>query len=134
MRINVNNNAKLDKKLSECNGGARSHTAAVSDVQYEAARAESVLDKIGLTKQSRAGARVSVVSGSVLPKSYKYKVYRTHFVLERGTCAWYLVSCHRHEYYRDLPASNGVVSLSNSITESEVCRVFGQKLGFKVSQ
>ena len=77
---------------------------------------------------------MSVQSGSVLPKAYKYKAFRTQYALERGASAWYLTECERVESYREVAAWSGVVTLPSGITESEVCRVFGQKLGFKVSQ
>jgi len=77
--------------LAEANGRASRHTfTAWSDIEAEASTAESKLDKLGIPKAERAGAKLIAQSGSVLPNAYRYTARGTVITLLRRSSGWYL--------------------------------------------
>ena len=99
MKINVNNTQSLERLLYDVNGQALQHTAKTYDVQATAAEAEDSLAMMRVPKAHRQGARVTVHSGQKVPSSYKYRVIRTAYTLERGRKDWFVISCYRmHDF------------------------------------
>ena len=111
MKVNVNNTKKLDKKLLEVNGKATEHTAGSYNVQTAAHFAERTLEDMGVLKKDRVGARVITHSGNDLPSTYRNKVIRTVFTIERGTNAWFLVHAQRINAWPNLPSDSGFICI-----------------------
>ena len=95
MKINLNAVEKIEAALAAVNGKAARHTYTDAvDLKHVAERAETELERLGLAKAYRAGARVVAESGEKLPGRYKYQATTTTVTLERGSNGWFLVAAN----------------------------------------
>jgi hypothetical protein len=91
---------KITDRKSVVNGRATAHTyTRARDIVALSERAEKALEKFGLVKSERQGARYVDQSGERLPKAYGHKTRGTTVTLERRSGAWFLVNAGGYDLY-----------------------------------
>ena len=68
------------------------------------------LEKFGIAKKDRAGAKASGMSGGNVPTSYKYSRIVNTYQIERGASDWFLVAANKTETWGN--ASKDKLSLT----------------------
>ena len=95
------NRRAINVLLGEINGKSVSHTAHDKHIFELAELMEMRLEKFGIAKKDRRGAKASGMSGGTIPNAYKYSRIVTIFDIERGPSDWFLIFAKRDENYGD---------------------------------
>lgn len=104
IKITVENSAAIETALKEVNGKATAHAyTRAYDILALADRADANLDKLGIPKAIRPGARYISESGERLPARYRYTAQTTRVVIQRRSSAWWLIEVQPSSLY---PKSN----------------------------
>jgi len=85
------NRHAINVMLGEINGNAVSHTAHDKHIFELAELMEMRLEKYGIAKKDRAGAKASGMSGGNVPTAYKYSRIVNTYLIERGATDWFLI-------------------------------------------
>ena len=91
------NRRAINVMLGEINGKSVSHTANDKHVFELAELMEMKLEKFGIAKKDRAGAKASGMSGGNVPNAYKYSRVVNTYTIERGASDWFLVAANKTE-------------------------------------
>ena len=124
IKITVENTAAIEAALKAVNGRAEAHTyTSAYSIIAMADRFGASLDKLGLPKGMRAGARYISQSGSVLPAAYKNTAITTRVMIERRSNAFWLVAVnHDRLYPRSKPFTGMVLTEAQDDKAIEVLR------------
>jgi hypothetical protein len=98
--------AEINGVFEKINGRAISHTASHREVFYLADVMEVKLDKLGILKKDRAGARGHGMSGGDVPSAYKYQRTVNRYDIERGASGWFFVRASRSNIWGNATASS----------------------------
>ena len=91
VKVEIKNAEKIEAILKEINGRANSHTITTfSEIEALAKVLINKVEKLGIKKSERFGAKLKHVSGGSVPKSYKYSRQVTNVTLELGKSGVYL--------------------------------------------
>jgi hypothetical protein len=90
IKLTEGNEAKIQAAI----GKVLTHGTSLRQMQDFAFWAERDLEKLGLPKNKRAGAKVSFRSGEKVANSYKWDRKTHRVTLERGNIDWYLIQCY----------------------------------------
>ena len=93
------NRQKINVLLGEINGKSVSHTAHDKHIFELAELMEMRLEKFGIAKKDRSGARASGMSGGDVPNAYKYSRIVNSYTIERGSSEWFLIDARRDEVW-----------------------------------
>jgi hypothetical protein len=85
------NRQKINVMLGEINGKSLTHTAHYKHIFELAELMEMRLEKFGIAKKDRAGAKASGMSGGNVPIAYKYSRIVNTYLIERGATDWFLI-------------------------------------------
>lgn len=86
--------------LAGVNGKATAHTfTSWAEIATVAEDAEKRLERLGIPKNERAGARFDAQSGEKLPNAYKYTARGTVVTLTRRSGGWYLTHARSYDLY-----------------------------------
>jgi len=85
------NRRAINILLGEINGKSVSHTAHDKHIFELAELMERKLEKFGIAKKDRSGARASGMSGGDVPSAYKYSRIVNTYTIERGSSEWFLI-------------------------------------------
>jgi hypothetical protein len=100
IKITVENTAAIEAALKAVNGKAEAHTyTSAYSIFAMADRFDARLDKLGLPKGMRSGARYISQSGSILPAAYKNTAITTRVVIERRSNAFWLIAIEPDRLY-----------------------------------
>ena len=91
------NRRTINILLGEINGKSLAHTAHDKHIFELAELMEMRLEKFGIAKKDRAGAKASGMSGGNVPTAYKYSRIVNTYTIERGSSAWFLVSIDKFQ-------------------------------------
>ena len=91
------NRQKINILLGEINGKSLAHTAHDKHIFELAELMEMKLEKFGIAKKDRAGAKASGMSGGNVPNAYKYSRVVNTYTIERGASDWFLVAANKTE-------------------------------------
>ena len=104
------NRRAINILLGEINGKSVSHTAHDKHIFELAELMEMKLEKFGITKKDRSGARASGMSGGDVPNAYKYSRIVNTYTIERKSSDWFLIDARRDEVWGN--ASKDKLSLT----------------------
>ena len=93
------NRRAINILLGEINGKSLSHTAHDKHIFELAELMEMKLQKFGIAKKDRAGAKASGMSGGDVPSAYKYSRIVNTYTIERKSSEWFLIYAKRDETY-----------------------------------
>jgi len=93
------NRRAINITLGEINGKAVSHTAHDKHIFELAELMEMRLEKYGIAKKDRSGARASGMSGGDVPNAYKYSRIVNTYTIERKSSEWFLVDAQQDEVW-----------------------------------
>jgi hypothetical protein len=93
------NRRAINILLGEINGKSMSHTAHDKHVFELAELMEMKLEKFGIPKKDRNGAKASGMSGGNVPSAYKYSRIVNTYQISRGTSDWFLIDAQRTEVW-----------------------------------
>lgn len=99
IKITESNRAKINATLDELNGKATEHTASAENIFELAELMEIKLEKFGIAKKDRAGAKASGMSGGNVPTAYKYSRIVNDYRIERGSSDWFLIAVSKYSNY-----------------------------------
>ena len=99
IKIVEGNRTKIHALLGEINGKSVSHTAGQQNIFDLAEMMELRLNKFGIAKKDRAGAKAFGMSGGDVPNAYKYSRKVTSYDIERGASDWFLIVAKKDETY-----------------------------------
>jgi len=99
VKITEINRRAINVMLGEINGKSLAHTAHDKHIFELAELMEMKLEKFGIAKKDRSGAKASGMSGGSVPTSYKYSRIVTAYGIERGASDWFLGYAKRDETY-----------------------------------
>ena len=85
------NRQKINILLGEINGKSLAHTAHDKHIFELAELMEMKLEKFGIAKKDRAGAKASGMSGGNVPTAYKYSRIVNTYTISRGASDWFLI-------------------------------------------
>ena len=87
MKINIveANRRAINILLGEINGKSLSHTAHDKHIFELAELMEMRLEKFGIAKKDRSGAKASGMSGGNVPTAYKYSRIVNGYTIHRGS-------------------------------------------------
>jgi hypothetical protein len=124
IKITVENSNTIESVLHEINGKAIAHTfTKYRDIESIAYWAEKKLEKLGIPKAIRNGARITQESGEILPARYNYQAQTTMVHLERKSGGWYLVNINTSKLYpKSKPYSEFFLTASQDAKTIEVLR------------
>ena len=91
------NRRAINVLLGEINGKSLSHTAHDKHVFELAELMEMRLEKFGIAKKDRSGAKASGMSGGDVPNAYKYSRIVNTYTIERGSSDWFLINATKTE-------------------------------------
>ena len=104
------NRRAINLMLGEINGKSVSHTAHDKHIFELAELMEMKLEKFGIAKKDRSGARASGMSGGDVPNAYKYSRIVNAYTIERKSSDWFLIDARRDEVWGN--ASKDKLSLT----------------------
>ena len=104
------NRRAINLMLGEINGKSVSHTAHDKHIFELAELMEMKLEKFGIAKKDRSGARASGMSGGDVPNAYKYSRIVNTYTIERKSSDWFLIDARRDEVWGN--ASKDKLSLT----------------------
>jgi hypothetical protein len=124
IKITVENTAAIESALHSVNGKATTHTfTKYRDIESVAYWAEKKLEKLGIPKAIRNGARITQESGDILPARYKYQAQTTMVTLERKSSGWYLINAQTSKLYpKSKPYSEFYLTIAQDTKAIEVLR------------
>ena len=93
------NRRAINILLGEINGKSVSHTAHDKHIFELAELMEMRLEKFGIAKKDRAGAKASGMSGGDVPNAYKYSRIVNSYTIERKSSDWVLIDARRDEVW-----------------------------------
>ena len=93
------NRRAINLMLGEINGKSVSHTAHDKHIFELAELMEMKLEKFGIAKKDRSGAKASGMSGGDVPNAYKYSRIVNSYTIERKSSDWFLVDARRDEVW-----------------------------------
>lgn len=93
------NRRAINVLLGEINGKSLSHTAHDKHIFELAELMEMRLEKFGIPKKDRSGARASGMSGGDVPSAYKYSRIVNTYTIERKSSEWFLIDAQRTEVW-----------------------------------
>ena len=93
------NRRAINLMLGEINGKSLSHTANDKHIFELAELMEMRLEKFGIAKKDRAGAKASGMSGGNVPTAYKYSRIVNSYTIERKSSDWFLIDAQRDEVW-----------------------------------
>ena len=93
------NRQKINILLGEINGKSLAHTANDRDIFELAELMEMRLEKFGIAKKDRSGAKASGMSGGNVPTAYKYSRIVNSYTIERKSSDWVLIDARRDEVW-----------------------------------
>jgi len=91
------NRRAINVLLGEINGKSLSHTAHDKHIFELSELMEMRLEKFGIAKKDRAGAKASGMSGGNVPSAYKYSRIVNTYTIERGSSDWFLINATKTE-------------------------------------
>ena len=97
VKITEANRRAINILLGEINGKSLAHTAHDKHIFELAQLMEMKLEKFGIAKKDRAGAKASGMSGGNVPNAYKYNRVVNTYTIERGASDWFLVAANKTE-------------------------------------
>ena len=118
------NRQKINILLGEINGKSVSHTAHDKHIFELAELMEMRLEKFGIAKKDRAGAKASGMSGGNVPTAYKYSRIVNTYLIERGSSEWFLIDAQRDEVWGN--ASKDQLSLTPAQRDIAVSKFTAQ--------
>ncbi|CAB4183895.1 hypothetical protein UFOVP1109_14 [uncultured Caudovirales phage] len=89
------NRRAINILLGEINGKSLAHTAHDKHVFELAELMEIKLEKFGIPKKDRAGAKASGMSGGNVPTAYKYSRIVNTYTISRGSSEWFLIAANK---------------------------------------
>ena len=104
------NRRAINVLLGEINGKSVSHTAHDKHIFELAELMEMRLEKFGIAKKDRSGAKASGMSGGDVPNAYKYSRIVNAYTIERKSSDWFLIDARRDEVWGN--ASKDKLSLT----------------------
>ena len=104
------NRRAINLMLGEINGKSVSHTAHDKHIFELAELMEMRLEKFGIAKKDRSGAKASGMSGGDVPNAYKYSRIVNAYTIERKSSDWFLIDARRDEVWGN--ASKDKLSLT----------------------
>ena len=104
------NRRAINVLLGEINGKSVSHTAHDKHIFELAELMEMRLEKFGIAKKDRSGAKASGMSGGNVPTAYKYSRIVNSYSIERKSSDWFLIDARRDEVWGN--ASKDKLSLT----------------------
>ena len=104
------NRRAINVLLGEINGKSVSHTAHDKHIFELAELMEMKLEKFGIAKKDRSGAKASGMSGGDVPNAYKYSRIVNSYTIERKSSDWFLIDARRDEVWGN--ASKDKLSLT----------------------
>ena len=93
------NRRAINLMLGEINGKSVSHTAHDKHIFELAELMEMRLEKFGIAKKDRSGAKASGMSGGDVPNAYKYSRIVNAYTIERKSSDWFLIVARRDEVW-----------------------------------
>ena len=118
------NRRAINITLGEINGKAVSHTAHDKHIFELAELMEMRLEKYGIAKKDRSGARASGMSGGDVPNAYKYSRIVNTYTIERKSSEWFLIDAQRDEVWGN--ASKDQLSLTPAQRDIAVSKFTAQ--------
>ena len=95
IKITEANRRAINVLLGEINGKSLSHTAHDKHIFELAELMEMRLEKFGIAKKDRAGAKAFGMSGGNVPTAYKYSRIINTYTIERGSTDWFLIAANK---------------------------------------
>ncbi len=120
------NRRAINILLGEINGKAVSHTAHDKHIFELAELMEMRLEKYGIAKKDRSGARAYGMSGGDVPNAYKYSRIVNTYTIERKSSEWFLVDAQQDEVWGN--ASKDRLSLTVAQRDIAVSKFTAQFL------
>ena len=93
------NRVAINALLDKINGKSVSHTAGQQNIFDLAEMMELRLNKFGIAKKDRAGAKAFGMSGGDVPSAYKYSRIINDYTIERGSSDWFLIAVSKYANY-----------------------------------
>ena len=118
------NRRAINVMLGEINGKSVSHTAHDKHIFELAELMEMRLEKYGIAKKDRAGAKASGMSGGNVPTAYKYSRIVNTYTIERKSSDWFLIDAQRDEVWGN--ASKDQLSLTPNQRDIAVSKFTAQ--------
>lgn len=102
IKIIPDNFAAIVAALAAVNGKAAEHCYTTADeIEALAKSAENKLERLGLPKAERPGAKVFATSGATVASAYKYGRKATYVVIERKGAGWYLTAVASSNIFKE---------------------------------
>ena len=120
------NRRAINILLGEINGKSVSHTAHDKHIFELAELMEMRLEKFGIAKKDRSGAKASGMSGGDVPNAYKYSRIVNTYTIERKSSDWFLIDARRDEVWGN--ASKDKLSLTVAQRDIAVSKFTAQFL------
>ena len=120
------NRRAINILLGEINGKSLAHTAHEKHIFELAELMEMRLEKFGIAKKDRAGAKASGMSGGDVPNAYKYSRIVNSYTIERKSSDWFLIDARRDEVWGN--ASKDKLSLTVAQRDIAVSKFTAQFL------
>ena len=120
------NRRAINILLGEINGKSLAHTAHEKHIFELAELMEMRLEKFGIAKKDRAGAKASGMSGGDVPNAYKYSRIVNSYTIERKSSDWVLIDARRDEVWGN--ASKDKLSLTVAQRDIAVSKFTAQFL------
>ena len=100
------NRRAINILLGEINGKSLAHTAHDKHIFELAELMEMRLEKFGIAKKDRAGAKASGMSGGDVPNAYKYSRIVNSYTIERGASDWFLIAANKIDNWGNASKDN----------------------------
>lgn len=110
IKITEANRCAINILLGEINGKSLAYTAHDKHIFELAELMEIKLEKFGIAKKDRVGAKASGMSGGDVPNAYKYSRIVNTYTIERKSADWFLIDAQRDEVWNK--ASKDQLSLT----------------------
>ena len=110
------NRRAINVLLGEINGKSVSHTAHDKHIFELAELMEMKLEKFGIAKKDRVGAKASGMSGGTVPSSYKYSRIINTYTIKRGSSKWFLIAANKIDNW----GSAGKDKLSLTVAQRDI--------------
>ena len=120
------NRRAINVLLGEINGKSVSHTAHDKHIFELAELMEMKLEKFGIAKKDRSGAKAFGMSGGDVPNAYKYSRIVNSYTIERKSSDWFLIDARRDEVWGN--ASKDKLSLTVAQRDIAVSKFTAQFL------
>ena len=124
VKITEANRRAINILLGEINGKSLSHTAHDKHIFELAELMEMKLEKFGIAKKDRSGAKASGMSGGDVPNAYKYSRIVNSYTIERKSSDWFLIDARRDEVWGN--ASKDKLSLTPAQRDIAVSKFTAQ--------